>query len=89
MTVRLTLQKDSPKVEKKYKIFPPESKVLNPILTLVLEEHDHDGAVVLHSLLRQASALVNDAPADDELQFFRLLTDQLGDQADLDMRDKC
>ena len=59
------------------------------IPTLVLEKHDHDGAVVLHSLLRQASALVNDAPADDELQFFRLLTDQLGDQADLEMREKC
>ena len=87
--MRLTLQKDSPKVEKYYKIFPPESQVLSPTLTLVLEEHDHDGAVVLHSLLRQASALVNDAPADDELQFFRLLTDQLGDQADLEMREKC
>ena len=51
-------------------------------LTLVLEEHDHDGAVVLHSLLGQAPALVNDPPADDELQFVRLLADQLGDETD-------
>ena len=63
------------------------SLVLSP--TLVLDQHDHDGAVVLHPLLRQAPALVDDAAADDELQFVRLLTDQLGDETDLNMKVQC
>ena len=52
---------------------------------MVLDQHDHDGAVVLHPLLRQAPGLINDPAADDQLQFVRLLADQLGDETDLDM----
>lgn len=53
------------------------------IHTLVLNQHDHDGAAVLDPLLGQALAMVHHPAAHDQLELVLALVDEIRHEAHL------